>query len=53
VTVKRDFRSSVFFNMPTPPRALIHGLKPFAHGFVFAKKIDNIQITGNYYNFYS
>jgi hypothetical protein len=28
-TVSRDFRPSAFFHQSTPPRALIHGLKPF------------------------
>jgi hypothetical protein len=28
-TIARDFRSSVFFHQSTPPRALIHGQKPF------------------------
>jgi hypothetical protein len=28
-TVSRDFRPSVFFHQTIPPRALIHGLKPF------------------------
>jgi hypothetical protein len=28
-TVSRDFRTSVFFHQSTPPRALIHRLKPF------------------------
>jgi hypothetical protein len=28
-TVSREFRPSVFFHKTIPPRALIHGLKPF------------------------
>jgi hypothetical protein len=28
-TVTRDFCPSVFFHQSTPPRALIHGLRPF------------------------
>jgi hypothetical protein len=28
-TVSQDFRPSVFFHQTIPPRALIHGLKPF------------------------
>jgi hypothetical protein len=41
-TVSRNFLHSGFFYQSTPPRALIHGLKPFraAHGFVFVEIID-------------
>jgi hypothetical protein len=34
-----------FFHQTIPPRALIHGLKPFEYGFEFAEKID--IIVGN------
>jgi hypothetical protein len=34
-----------FVHQSTPPRALIHGLKLFAYGLIFAEKIDNIRIS--------
>jgi hypothetical protein len=38
-TVARDLRPSGFFYQSTPLRALIHRLKRFAYGFVFAQII--------------
>jgi hypothetical protein len=43
-TVARDFRPSFFFHQSTPPRALIHGLKPLCIWPNFRLKIENIRI---------
>jgi hypothetical protein len=36
------FSTLGFFHQTIPPRALIHVLKRFAYGFIFAEKIEII-----------